>query len=263
MYLTWFDSNTWLIELGSKRILLDPWLVGSLTFGNLEWLFKGDRPTPLAIPENVDLILLSQGLPDHAHPPTLEKLDRQIPVVGSPAAAKVVEALGYTQVTGLLHGEVYRLGDHVTIQATPGSLTGPNTVENGYLLKDHDQKQTLYYEPHGSHPEMLKDLAPIDVVITPLFDLSLPLIGPIIRGSKAAVQVAEWTHPQVLVATTNPGNAHYEGILLFLLKATGGSTTVEQELSRLKLKTKVMDPVSGERFTLDLKDLNTSQASTL
>jgi L-ascorbate metabolism protein UlaG (beta-lactamase superfamily) len=176
-------------------------------------------------------------------------------VVGSPSAAKVAEALGYTQVTGLLHGEVYALGDQITIQATPGSLVGPNTVENGYFLKDLHQNQTLYYEPHGSHPPMLKDLAPIDVVITPMFDLSLPLIGPIIRGSKAAVEIAEWIQPQVLVATTAPGKAHYEGMVLSFLKATGGPAIVEQELDRLKLKTKVVDPVSGERFALDLKDL--------
>ena len=32
MYLTWLDSNSWLIEMGGKRVLLDPWLVGSLIF---------------------------------------------------------------------------------------------------------------------------------------------------------------------------------------------------------------------------------------
>jgi hypothetical protein len=31
---------------------------------------------------------------------------------------------------------------------------------------------------------LLKEMAPIDVVITPLIDISLPLIGPIIRGQK-------------------------------------------------------------------------------
>ncbi|MBC6476050.1 MAG: MBL fold metallo-hydrolase [Hormoscilla sp. GM102CHS1] len=53
-----------LIELGDKRILLDPWLVGDLVFGNLTWFFKGSRPQPRPIPENIDLIILSQGLED-------------------------------------------------------------------------------------------------------------------------------------------------------------------------------------------------------
>jgi L-ascorbate metabolism protein UlaG (beta-lactamase superfamily) len=38
MNLTYFDSNSWLIEIDGKRILLDPWLVGDLTFGSLTWL---------------------------------------------------------------------------------------------------------------------------------------------------------------------------------------------------------------------------------
>ncbi|MFM7716189.1 MAG: MBL fold metallo-hydrolase, partial [Microcystis sp.] len=77
MQLTWLDSNSWLIEIGGKRLLLDPWLVGSLTFGNLTWLFEGKKTANHAIPEHIDLILLSQGLEDHAHPPTLQVLDRQ------------------------------------------------------------------------------------------------------------------------------------------------------------------------------------------
>ena len=48
---------------------------------------------------------LLQGLPDHAHVPTLEVLPRHIPVVANPAAAKIVEGLGYTNITVLEHGE--------------------------------------------------------------------------------------------------------------------------------------------------------------
>ena len=67
MYLTWLDVNSWLIELAGRRILVDPWLVGSQMFGNLDWLFKGVRSNPRPIPDNIDLILLSQGLEDHTH----------------------------------------------------------------------------------------------------------------------------------------------------------------------------------------------------
>ena len=101
MFLTWFDSNSWLLEIGGKRILIDPWLVGSLIFSNLDWLFKGSRSQNRPIPDNIDLILLSQGLEDHAHPPTLQVLDHSIKVVASPNAAKVIQQLGYTQVTVL------------------------------------------------------------------------------------------------------------------------------------------------------------------
>ncbi|MGK7879031.1 MAG: MBL fold metallo-hydrolase, partial [Crocosphaera sp.] len=71
MQLTWLDNNSWLMEISGKRILLDPWLVGSLVFGNLEWLFKGVKGKTYDIGQQIDLIVLSQGLDDHAHIPTL------------------------------------------------------------------------------------------------------------------------------------------------------------------------------------------------
>ena len=125
MYFTWLDNNSWLIEIGSQRILIDPWLVGSLTFANLDWLFKGSRSQERPIPENIDLILLSQGLEDHAHLPTLRQLDHQIRVVASPNAAKVAQGLGYASVTSLAHGETFTLNNQVEITAFPGAPIGP------------------------------------------------------------------------------------------------------------------------------------------
>ncbi|NES69634.1 MAG: MBL fold metallo-hydrolase, partial [Okeania sp. SIO2D1] len=143
MQITWLDSNSWLLKIAGQCILVDPWLVGDLVFGNLPWLFKGQRSQTRAFPDKVDLIILSQGLPDHAHPPTLEKLNRDIQVVASPNAAKVVQNLGYTKVTALAHGENY-LFNQIDIQALPGSPIGPTLVENGYLIKDLTTQQSLY-----------------------------------------------------------------------------------------------------------------------
>ncbi|NET37913.1 MAG: MBL fold metallo-hydrolase [Cyanothece sp. SIO1E1] len=170
MHLTWLDSNTWLLEISGQKIIIDPWLIGPLVFGNLPWFFRGERPQPRPIPQNIDLILLSQGLVDHAHPETLQQMDRNIPVVGSTSAAKVVQELGYTQVMSLAHGETFTLNQAVEIKAVPGSPVGPGVVENGYVLKHLRQGATVYYEPHGFHSPTLKEMAPIDVVITPIID---------------------------------------------------------------------------------------------
>ena len=37
---TYYGSNTWLIELDDKRILIDPWLNGDLIFPPGDWLIK-------------------------------------------------------------------------------------------------------------------------------------------------------------------------------------------------------------------------------
>jgi L-ascorbate metabolism protein UlaG (beta-lactamase superfamily) len=261
MYLTWLDSNSWLIEIGEKRVLVDPWLVGSLTFGHLDWLFKGSRSQERPIPDNIDLILLSQGLADHAHPPTLERLDRHIPVIGSVNAAKVARDLGYGQVTALAHGEVVKLGQ-LEIRSLPGAPIGPTTIENGYLLKDLTQGKTLYYEPHGYHSPVLKSYAPIDVVITPLIDLALPLVGSIIKGNQSALELVQAVKPQVILSTATGGDVVFEGLLISVLKVVGGVAEFRSLLAQNHLTTQVIDPKSGDRFELQLAP-RTSELSPL
>ncbi len=253
MYFTWLDSNSWLIEIGGKRILLDPWLVGPLVFGNLPWLFKGQRTTPRSIPENIDLILLSQGLEDHAHPPTLKQLDRNIPVVASPNAAKVVQELGYTQITALEHGETFTLANQVEIKAFPGSPIGPTLVENGYLLKELERGYTLYYEPHGYHSSFIKEAAPVDVVIAPIVSLQLLWLAPIIKGSKSALKACQWLQPQVILPTAAGGDVVFEGLLTPWISDIGTIEDFRALLAQNNLSTKVIEPKPGETFELELE----------
>lgn len=56
------------------NVLVDPWLVGKLTFGGLEFIFAGskravrpDRVDVDALAAATDVILLTQGIDDHAH----------------------------------------------------------------------------------------------------------------------------------------------------------------------------------------------------
>lgn len=253
MYLTWLDSNTWLIEIAGKRIVIDPWLVGSLTFGNLAWLFKGEHRTPRQIPENIDLIVLSQGLEDHAHPPTLKQLDRNIPVVASLSAAKVVRGLGYTQVTALAHTQTFTLADRLQIEATPGAQIGPQVVENGYLIKELATGITIYYEPHGYHAPSLKKAAPVDVVITPIVDLALPLVGSIIKGRKSALEVVRWLQPQFILPTAAGGEVNFEGLLMAVLRDLGSAQEFRSLLQENHLSTQVIEPQPGDRFELQLE----------
>lgn len=248
MHLTWFSSNTWLIEMAGLRILLDPWLVGDLTFGNLDWFFKGSCPDR-SLPDRLDLILLSQGLEDHAHPETLRMFDRTIPVIASPSAAKVATNLGYTHVKTLNHGQVYSHEDKLKIMATVGSLVGPTTIENGYVLRDLVNQTSLYYEPHGSHDPALKEFAPIDVVITPIADLKLPLGIPIIRGD-TALTIAEWLKPQILLPSAAPGDVNYTGWLVDFLTTQGSVVKLQQQLAEKNLATKIVEPKPGDRLEL-------------
>ena len=251
IHLTYFDSNSWLIEIDKTRILLDPWLVGKLTFGNQNWLFEGKKKNPQGIPENIDLILLSQGLEDHAHPPTLKQLDKDIPVVASPNAAKVVTELGYQNITVLEHQDSHQIGQ-VAIKAVPGSPIGPTLVENGYIVTGQASGKKIYYEPHGYHSDSLKEAAPIDVIITPLIDLKLPLLGSVIKGKEAALKICQQLNPQVIVSTAAGGDIDFKGIITSILKAEGTVEEFSRLLERENLATKAIDPQSGETIELSL-----------
>lgn len=252
MYVTYLDSNSWLIEMGGQRILLDPWLVGDLVFGNAAWLFRGYRSQSRSIPENIDLILLSQGLEDHAHPPTLKELNHDIPVVASPNAAKVVDKLGYSQINSISHGESCTIANKIKITAFPGSPIGPTLIENGYLIQDLSNGTSLYYEAHGYHSPTLKEVAPIDVIITPIIDLQLPLLGSIIKGQSTALQAVEWLKPQIIMPTAAGGDISFEGLLVSILSSKGGMEEFSALIKEKNLNTKVFEPKPWERCELDL-----------
>ena len=252
MYLTYFDANSWLIEIDGIRILLDPWLVGDLTFGNMTWFFRGVKQKAHGIPENIDLILLSQGLPDHAHIPTLQELDHNIPVVASPNAEKVVQKLGYSTITSLAHGESYKIKDRVEIKAIKGSPIGPNLIENAYILKGLESGKTLYYEPHGYHSQEVNTSESIDVVIAPIVNLNLPVIGPFIRGQKYALELCQAIRPQVILSTAAGDDVGYEGLLATILQEEGTVTEFNELLKQKGLSTIAIDPQSGESIELSL-----------
>ncbi|MBE9223407.1 MBL fold metallo-hydrolase [Cyanobacterium stanieri LEGE 03274] len=250
MQLTWFDSNSWLIEIGDKRILLDPWLVGSLTFGNLDWLFEGKKRNPQPIPSNIDFILLSQGLEDHAHPPTLKELDHNIKVIASPNASKVCQELGYQTIITLNHGESHIIDDTIEIKAVKGSPVGPTLVENGYIIKDLTNGDSIYYEPHGFHSQNLQTETGIKAIITPLTSIKIPLIGPVIKGQKNALEVCQWLKPEYILPTAAGGDIEFKGFLINLLKEEGSLDNFRSMLTGANLSTQVIEPKPYETVKL-------------
>ena len=234
---TYFGSNSWLLEIHGLRVLVDPWLVDALVFPPGAWLLKGELPHPWPIPEQVDLLLLTQGQADHAHPATLEQLPRTLPVVASPAAAKVVTTLGFTQVTSLRPGERHQAGE-LTIQATAGARVP--MVENGYLLDWPGG--SLYLEPHGVLDPTLPRRE-VSTVISPVIDLGLPLVGNFITGASMMPALIERFSPQQVLASTTGGDVRFTGVISRLLKADGAETMAPSD-------DLITTPVPGEPVML-------------
>lgn len=250
--LTYLDAESWLMEWAGKRILLDPWFVGPLTFGNTPWLLKTERRTPRTPPTNIDHIILSQGLPDHAHALTLAQYDRAIPVIAAPNAAKVVQNLGFQTLHILKHGESAQITPELIITAVPGAPVGPALVENGYVFTHTGEQTNLYYESHGYPAQELDQFAPLDIVISPLLELKLPILGVVLGGQARSLQLAQRVQPQVMISTSLGGDLELTGLLAPFLKVEGTIAGFRELLAAHSLDVQVIDPQPWQRFEVML-----------
>jgi hypothetical protein len=204
---TYLGANGWWLAFGDLNVLVDPWLTGDLVFPGGPWLLRGRLLEPCPLPGSPDLLLLTQGLPDHCHPPSLALLDRQLPAVGSVSAVARLQRLGFASVTALRPGQGHRHGP-LEITATAGAPVP--ALENGYLL-DHPCGH-LYLEPHGFLAEDLYGRR-LDAVITPVVDLGLPLAGAFVKGRQVLPRLLERFEPLTVLASTAGGAVRFDGLL--------------------------------------------------
>eukprot|EP00978_Attheya_sp_CCMP212_P049338 scaffold651427_cov59-Attheya_sp.AAC.1 len=160
-------------------LLVDPILEGPLDFGIPDWYCAQRKCLPhrglCALLPHVDGILITQGLDDHAHVPTLTQLASMnefanIPIVTPPSARRALQQSGFLSKTSSSNIQFLRPGQQTTlfptirknsedripttsittnnnddslptggisITATTGALVGPpwQARENGYILR--------------------------------------------------------------------------------------------------------------------------------
>ncbi|MBD2103726.1 MBL fold metallo-hydrolase [Leptolyngbya sp. FACHB-261] len=254
MQLTRIDLNSWLLRLADKTVLIDPWLVEPMVIYH-PWLFELRRQqaapfTPATLPP-VDLILLSQDLDDHSHRPTLAQLDRSIPVVATPEAARIARSLGYNSVTPLTNWQTHQLGS-LRITAVPGAKI-QGVQENGYLLQSASQGDdcTLYYEPHTVAPAMQRQLAQqvgrVDVLVVPVVGQVFPVLGQVIMGPEEALAVVQAVQPRAVVPTALVSDSmQVSGLLPKLIRSLGSVAEFQDRLKASGLATQLYTPGPGE-----------------
>ncbi|KEF43203.1 MAG: beta-lactamase [Cyanobium sp. CACIAM 14] len=241
---TYLGANGWWLVFGDLKVLVDPWLTGDLVFPPGPWLLRGRLLQPCPLPGSPDLLLFTQGLPDHCHPPSLELLDRHVPVVGSSSAVARVRRLGFTEVTALRPGEEHRFGD-LRITGTAGAAVP--ALENGYLLEHPCGR--LYLEPHGFLAEDLPS-RPLDAVITPVVDLGLPGAGVFVKGRQVLPRLLERFDPLTVLASTTGGEVRFDGLLsrFLLQEGTVGEAEATVAAAPTTGSCRLLDPVPGTSY---------------
>ena len=205
---TYLGSNGWLIRFDKTNVLIDPWLTGDLVFPPGEWFFKGSLDKEIVIEEKINIILLTQGLPDHCHIPSLIKFKKNIDIICPKSAKDILKNSGFTSLKIIKPSD--KIKQHgLEIEATAGAPVPQ--IENGYIVKD-DKGSGFYIEPHGYLDENLKSQE-IDAVITPIINLELPLVGSFVKGADVIPKLINTFNPKYILSSTAGGEAKYTGLL--------------------------------------------------
>jgi len=233
------NGMIWQVPEADVSLVIDP-IASELNFG-IPWGYRAnkkildERATLDAIVKaNPTHCLLSQGLDDHTHLPTLAKLVTKLPnlkFLVAPSASEKVASLGIdsSRITVLEPGRSFSLAKDVTIQATQGALVGPpwQARENGWLLNISNDR-SIYMEPHADVTDYALRGLRADVCILPVKEQSL---GPsqlpnegrfkLVYGGSRALEIAQILQASVVIPLGN-GDLNTEGPLAGLVQATGG-----------------------------------------
>ncbi|WP_288258634.1 MBL fold metallo-hydrolase [uncultured Prochlorococcus sp.] len=205
---TYLGSNGWLIKFKKTNLIIDPWLKGDLIFPPGEWFFKGSLEEEILLDKEIDIILLTQGLPDHCHVPTLEMFRKDIPIICPKSAVETLEKIGFGSIKMLKPTEK-TIQSNLSFEATAGAPVPQ--IENGYIVKD-DQSNGFYIEPHGYLDKNLNKQN-LDAVITPTKNLELPLVGSFVKGAEVIPKLINKFNPKFILSSTVGGDAKYSGFL--------------------------------------------------
>ncbi|KAL7536618.1 hypothetical protein ACHAXR_007294 [Thalassiosira sp. AJA248-18] len=264
------NGQLWQATNGKTKVslVIDP-LASQLDFG-IPWGYRANKKS-LSEHATIDLIcnaqpshcLLTMGLDDHTHLPTLEKLRERIPgmnyIVAPSCEKKLLDfGLRADQITVLDHGESCNLLNGAAVTATQGALVGPpwQKRENGFLVELINNKEekglSIYYEPHGD--VVLDNIKNIraNIMIAPITKQSLPAQVPaagqytLVYGGERTLEIAESLGADVIVPLGN-GALDIEGPLAGLVATSGDMTDFEKRVNERNMNMRQKNAIRVEK----------------
>jgi L-ascorbate metabolism protein UlaG (beta-lactamase superfamily) len=190
--LTWLGHSTVVIDLEGMRVITDPVLRGRI------WHLRRDAVVAPTAIGHLDAILVSHTHYDHLDLGSLDRLDRNLPVVAPRGVARLVRRRGFERVVELDVGEELALGA-IRIRATHAeheSSRGPfsaHTPSLGYLVEGGAR---IYFAGDTElFPEM-RQLGPLDVALLPVAGWG-PRLGAGHLDPAGAAEALRLLHPTV------------------------------------------------------------------
>jgi L-ascorbate metabolism protein UlaG (beta-lactamase superfamily) len=219
-------DTSWIFTLGSIRILVDPWLIGSEIDGfswfNEQWHSK--EPVQPAELGTVDFILISQSYEDHCHIPTLEALSPEIPILATGKAAnRLRKKFPERTITDITDFPAIISYKGLTLSAIhPGRKIDP--VYYGVVIEFNGK--SIFYASHGFQlePELAAKLTgqfDFALLITTFTHFKLPAIlgGDVNPGKDNALQLCNQLKPDNVIGTHDEKKIG-KGLVTLLAKVT-------------------------------------------
>lgn len=232
-------DNSWFLEIGGMRLLVDPWLEGEevdyVRWLNVQW----HRTAPIAyeaVPKH-DLVLITQKYPDHYHEPTLSKL--------KPAVIMAPSSLGTRLKRLLPDARLYLFGrdarEHVHGGLRVTHLPTRRRIDPIYDAFVLEAGQDLVIVAnHGlsldtEHLAQLEGKGSCDLLMSPFNRYALPavlggIVAPGLEGLKTLIEATQPTH----VVQTHDEAKHGTGLVPRFAKVDRFSPEMAESLPWLK-----------------------------
>lgn len=200
-------DNSWLIKWDGSTFLLDPWLSGSEIDG-FSWFNEQWHTTPPVKYTDIkdfDMVIISQGYPDHCHLETLQKLGALKPIAAVPSAYKKLNV-------GKVKNELYEipkkgqtdlvLEDLKIFRIIPDRAIA---TFNGLVIQKGNEY--ILHAPHGGPfaDQTLKALEGLSckcfITTFTLYQLPFFLGGKINPGKNSAEKLIQQLSPKFILNT--------------------------------------------------------------
>ena len=187
--ITMVGHSTVKIELGSLKILTDPWfgVHGNIAFGRL-------RPPGFSREEmrGIDVVLLSHNHFDHIDGKFLQGLSPQVPILAPSVTSWLTRLQGGRNVRGMRSWQKLEIGG-VSITAVPAWHAAP---ARGFVLESSGQ--SIYFAGDTYCAPFMRRIAAEyqpQVAIMPVTTFRIPLT----MGEKGALAAVRLMAPQVVI----------------------------------------------------------------
>jgi L-ascorbate metabolism protein UlaG (beta-lactamase superfamily) len=143
------DYQSWVYSNESDFIVVDPWLTQKQVFPGLSWLLNRDSTTKAHLLEHnlidhVTHIIITAHFSDHLDSESMNLFQKDIPVFTTHEAYKILQKLGFTNITVVETNKSYELNSFTLKIYQAGNPY--NTTTFSYSLNDCRSK--VFHEPH-------------------------------------------------------------------------------------------------------------------